>query len=116
MDDFCVYWDYFSLYRISFYACVHTKQVNNMSQIRYETNATENYIMKKDSKKNQAAAPFYSVTGCHFVGVQYDAKAVESINLIAEGLIENAQGLSKLAEVLKASNVQIDAMVKLPSN
>jgi len=72
--------------------------------------------MKKDSKKNQAAAPVYSVTGCNFVGVQYDAKAVESINLIAEGLIENAQGLSKLAEVLKASNVQIDTMLKVTGN
>nr|DAF69054.1 MAG TPA: hypothetical protein [Caudoviricetes sp.] len=50
-----------------------------------------------------------------FVGVQYDAKAVEAINLIATGLIENAKALANLTEVLKASNTTIESMVKIES-
>lgn len=52
------------------------------------------------------------IEGCHFVGVQYDAKAVDAIQTIANGLVANAQALGKLAEVLKASNVTIEALVK----
>jgi hypothetical protein len=48
-----------------------------------------------------------------FVGVEYDAKAVDAINLIARGLISNAESLGKLAEVLQASNVTIEAMIKV---
>lgn len=53
------------------------------------------------------------VSHCNFVGVQYDAKAVDAIETIAEGLVENAKALGKLAEVLKASNVQIESLLEL---
>ena len=49
---------------------------------------------------------------CSFTGGNYDAKAVEAIQTIALGLVANAEALGKLAEVLKASNVYIDALVK----
>lgn len=61
-----------------------------------------------------------SVQYCTFNGVQFDAKAVEAINLIAQGLgknaesqMETAKGFQALAQVLKASNVEIESMLKL---
>ena len=53
------------------------------------------------------------ITGCNFVGVQFDAKAVNAIETIAAGLVENAKALGALAQVLKASNVKIDAMMRI---
>lgn len=55
----------------------------------------------------------HTVTGCNFIGVQYDAKAVEAITLIAKGVLSNNEVLLKLANVLNASNVTIDAMIKV---
>jgi arginine/lysine/ornithine decarboxylase len=54
-----------------------------------------------------------TIQNCTFVGVQYDAKAVEAIRTVAEGLVENAKALGKLAEVLKASNVTVEAMLRI---
>lgn len=56
-----------------------------------------------------------AVQNCTFVGVQYDAKAVDAITKIAEGLIENAKGFTALAQVLKASNVEVETMLKIVS-
>lgn len=52
------------------------------------------------------------IQDCTFTGIHFDAKAIETISLIATGLIENAKGLSKLAEVLKASNATIECLLK----
>ena len=59
-----------------------------------------------------------TITNSCFYGVKWDAKAVNAVQTIADGFLENAKGLSKLAEVLKASNVEIDAMIKIdnPTN
>lgn len=66
------------------------------------------------SKKKQASnGGATSVQNCNFVGVQYDAKAVEAIEMIAQGLIENAKALGALAHVLKASNVEIQTLLKI---
>lgn len=54
-----------------------------------------------------------SMENCNFVGVQYDAKAVDAITKIADGLCENAKALGLLAQVLNASNVKIEALVKV---
>jgi len=56
------------------------------------------------------------ISNCTFTGVKYDAKAVNAIEMIAEGLIENAKGLGKLAEVLKASNVHIETMIRVEAD
>jgi len=48
-----------------------------------------------------------------FIGVQYDAKAVDAISSIATGLIENAKALGSLSQVLRSSNVSIDALLKI---
>lgn len=54
-----------------------------------------------------------NISNNHFVGVHYDSKAVEAINMIATGLIENARGLSALAQILKASNVEIETFLSV---
>ena len=54
-----------------------------------------------------------TIKNCTFTGVHYDEKAVDAINLIDTGLVENAKALGSLAHVLKASNVEIECMIKL---
>lgn len=54
-----------------------------------------------------------SISDCSFVGVQYDAKAVDAIETIAQGLVENAKALGALAQILRASNVEIQAMLRM---
>ena len=60
------------------------------------------------------------VSNCSFIGVNWDAKAVEAILSISRGIEENARAcannaraLGSLADVLKASNVTIETMLKL---
>jgi len=68
---------------------------------------------KKATDKISVEKPSASFTRCNFTGVQYDTKAVNAIEMIATGLVENAKALGALAQVLKASNVSIDAVVKI---
>lgn len=67
------------------------------------------------SKNKHEQAPSHSISNCSFVGVQFDAKAVDAIQVIAQGLLENAKALGSLAMVLQHSNIQIDAMLKIDS-
>jgi predicted peroxiredoxin len=53
------------------------------------------------------------VKNCQFNGVKFDEAATETITTIAEGLVENAKALGQLAYVLKASNVEIETLVKI---
>jgi hypothetical protein len=69
---------------------------------------------------SKSVNPGSTITGCTFNGVQWDAKAVETITIVATAckenaiaLQENAKTLHKLAEVLNSSNVKIDTMLKL---
>ena len=65
------------------------------------------------TKKKAKPSPGNSIQNCTFNGVCFDAKATETISLIATGLLENAKAFSKLAEVLKASNVNIECLMKV---
>lgn len=69
--------------------------------------------MKKATKKPSTKDNQLNVSGCTFIGVQFDETAIEAITTIAEGLVENAKALGSLAQVLKASNIHIDAMLKM---
>ena len=62
---------------------------------------------KKAEKKNT------TIKGCNFTGVAYDAKACESIAVVAEGLLQTARGLSVLARVFNAQNITIDSMISV---
>lgn len=54
-----------------------------------------------------------NISHCTFVGAHYDAQAVETVTEIAKGLAEITKVYGQLAQVLQASNVHIDAMVKV---
>lgn len=75
----------------------------------------EQRIIKKIVSEVVARTNGTHIDGCSFVGVQYDAKAVNAIETIALGLVENAKALGALAQVLKASNVEVQAMLKINS-
>lgn len=47
------------------------------------------------------------------IGAQYDENTINAVEKIAEGLIENAKALSVLASVLKHSNTNFDALIKI---
>ena len=66
--------------------------------------------MKKSDTKIH---PSTVVENCTFIGAQYDAKAVDAITKIADGLLENAKALGSLARVLQASSVNIETMLRL---
>ena len=80
---------------------------------------TEKYIKKavKETAKKVAGS---TVTNCTFNGVKFDEKATEAMVQIAEALeenciacAENAKALGQLCYVLKASNVDIESMIKI---
>ena len=74
---------------------------------------TQKYIDDAVNQAVEKSSKGSHIESCNFVGVQYDAKAVEAIDTIAKGLVENAKALGKLAEVLNSSNVEIETMLKL---
>lgn len=53
------------------------------------------------------------ITNCTFIGVQWTKEATKAIDLIAQGLIENAKGLQALTSVLKSSNVSIETLMQI---
>lgn len=61
-----------------------------------------------------------TITQSEFNGVKFDAKACETIETVGQALIENAKActenaraLQSLVAVLKASNVEIECLLKL---
>ena len=54
-----------------------------------------------------------TIQNCNFHAVKFDKTAVAALQTIAQGLVENAKALGALAAVLNASNITIDAMVKV---
>ena len=54
-----------------------------------------------------------TITNCTFTGVQWDAKAIDTVQAVADGLLETAKAYHSLIGVLRASNVTIETMVKL---
>lgn len=50
-----------------------------------------------------------SITNNNFVGVQWDKSSLETINLVAKGLVN-------LTELFKTQNVEIEALLKITSD
>lgn len=73
---------------------------------------TQKYI-DQAAKAAAEQATTTSISNCEFVGVKFDEKACEAINTIAEGLVENAKALGQLANVLSASGVNLECMLKI---
>lgn len=75
---------------------------------------------KKPTQKKQAEAidtvPRQALTiqGNLSIGtIQWDATAVEAIQTMAEGLLENAKGLHTLAQVLRATDTSLTTKFSL---
>lgn len=47
-----------------------------------------------------------TITNNTFVGVQWDAQAIESVNMVAKGLLN-------LTELFRTQNINIEAMLKV---
>jgi hypothetical protein len=69
--------------------------------------------MKKKEKSEKETTKPNEITNCNFTGVQFDAKTVDTISLIATGLIENAKALGSLASVINSSNIHIETLMKI---
>ena len=67
-------------------------------------------------KKHLSDANHTEISNCNFAGVQFDEAATEAITTIAEGLCETAKALGQLSYVLKASNVNIETMLRLDTD
>lgn len=64
-------------------------------------------------KKVTSTQPATIIDNCTFTGVQWDATAVKAIQTIADSFLQNAKGLTALAEVLKSQNINVEAMLKI---
>ena len=64
-------------------------------------------------KKERENKKSIEITGCSFSAISLDKSAINTISLIAEGLIENAKALGNLAQMLKATNIKIDSLVNI---
>ena len=72
--------------------------------------------MAKDIKKKsqrKCVVRGTTVKDCVFSGATYDSKACESINTVAEGLLQTAVGLSILARVFNAQDIKIESLLKI---
>lgn len=52
------------------------------------------------------------VKDCVITGVEFNVDVMKAITAIANGLTANAEAFKALADVLKADNINIDALVK----
>jgi len=53
--------------------------------------------------------PSTHISQCSFIGVQWDKSSLETINLVAKGLVN-------LTELFKTQNVEIEALLKITSD
>lgn len=86
-----------------------TTKKNKSAKRKTTEQKIENAVCKAFEKQQQG----HVITNCNFAGVQFDKAATEAITTIAEGLVENAKALGQLAYVLKASNVELETMLKI---
>jgi len=87
--------------------------------------AKKKIIGTKTDKKGKSKKAVQGLTqniieGCNFVGVKWDEAAIDAVDTVALGLVENAKAirenalaLNKLACVLLASNVHIETMIRV---
>ncbi len=56
--------------------------------------------------KIPTSVPKNNISNCEIVGVKWDGKAIESVNVVAKALLN-------LTELFKSQNIKIDTMIKL---
>lgn len=65
--------------------------------------------IKVDKIEIDDTRPHNTITGCNFVGVQWDKSTLETINLVAKGLVN-------LTELFKSQNVEIETLLKITND
>ena len=80
----------------------------------------EQKLIEHTVREAVAAKQGVNISNSQFYGAHFDAKAMDTIETIGQALIENAKAcgenakaLSSLAQVLKASNVEIECLLKI---
>lgn len=63
--------------------------------------------------KPKAATPGITVKDSSFIGGQWDAKAVDAIQTIADSLLEQARASHALVGVFASQHIAIDCMLKI---
>jgi len=58
------------------------------------------------AKAEAPPEPTYSIQNCNFAGVQWDAKAVEAVQTVAEALLN-------LTRLFRSQDVNIETMIKV---
>ena len=57
------------------------------------------------------------VNNNQFTGVHWDAKAIQTVQTVADGLVENAKGLGVLASLFASQHINIECLLKIePTN
>jgi hypothetical protein len=70
-------------------------------------------IKKKKKVVGKKVKPPTTIKDSSFIGVQFDKNAVESMNLIAEGLTQNATAFHTLAKVFATTGVVIESLITI---
>lgn len=65
--------------------------------------------MTKRKKVKKVEPVTTTITNCSFVGTQWDAQAIESVSMVAKGLLN-------LSELFRTQNINIDSMLKINTN
>lgn len=53
------------------------------------------------------------ITNSQFTGVHWDAKAIDTVQTVAEGLVENARALAALANLFASQHINIECLLKI---
>lgn len=69
--------------------------------------------MKTKPKSKVKELPTATITDCTFNGVVFDKPTIEAIEIVAKGLLANAEGLAQLAKVFGQSHINLECMLKI---
>ena len=64
-------------------------------------------------KASVVKPPAVSVVNTTFTGIHWDSKSVQTVQTVAEGLVENAKALGQLASLFRSQNIQIECLLKI---
>jgi hypothetical protein len=57
--------------------------------------------------------PPVNISNNTFTGVHWDEKALESVQIVAEGLVINAKALCNLTTLFNTQNITIEGLLKI---
>ena len=75
----------------------------------------EKKVAKKTKEPAQPVRPAVNITGCTFNGTQikWDQQALDAVETVADGLLETAEGLNKLAGLFSEQKINIGPLLQI---